>query len=241
MVDVGAQRGNTLAGFVQAGWDVVAFEPDPVNLAELKQRFHSVDNLEIHGVAVSDRNADDVEFFGSAQSSGISGLLRFHDTHEVVTHVALRTLRSLLGDLDRPIDFLKIDTEGHDLAVLRGCDLTESPPKLVVAEFDENKALHGGHTLFEIESYLSSNGYSSFVSEWQPIVKYGGNHQWAQLIGDSSQLSDSRAWGNIVASQDIDHLARVRDAIAISVPVADQNARQQELARKVARSIRRTS
>lgn len=217
MVDVGAQRGNTLVGFLDAGWDVIAFEPDPINLVELKVRHGNRQGLAILELALSDELRDNVDFYGSNRSTGISGLLHFDESHEVVASVEVSTLDVVLRDRGiSSIDFLKIDTEGHDLAVLRGADLEALAPAIIVAEFDQFKANHGGHSLGEIEEYLQAAGYETFVSEWHPIDSYGGTHRWHRVCKAADDLADDLAWGNIIGVRSAENAQQLMQAIEIA-------------------------
>lgn len=53
MVDVGAHRGGSLAPFWEAGWTVVAFEPDPRHHQALSAAIQGVDRILLDGRAVS--------------------------------------------------------------------------------------------------------------------------------------------------------------------------------------------
>jgi FkbM family methyltransferase len=58
----------------------------------------------------------------------------------------------------RPIDLLSIDTEGHDMAVLRGVDWTEIRPKIVICEARSD--LVGA----EMIQFLAAQGYEHLKS-----------------------------------------------------------------------------
>jgi FkbM family methyltransferase len=194
MVDVGAHKGTSFAPFVRSGWDVWAFEPSTVMYDALIERFGQWRNLQIFPVAVSDLVADEVSFYVSDQSTGISSLLDFHPSHELSETVATRRLDALpLDDLD----FLKIDTEGYDRNVFR----SRGPivPKVIVTEFEDSKTLALGYSAGDYAEELVEAGYRVWVSEWDPIVRYGGDHSWRRLFRYSGTAPDSTAWGNYIA------------------------------------------
>jgi FkbM family methyltransferase len=58
----------------------------------------------------------------------------------------------------RPIDLLSIDTEGHDMAVLRGVDWTEIRPKIVICEAHNDKVGD------EITEFLAAREYEHVAS-----------------------------------------------------------------------------
>jgi FkbM family methyltransferase len=200
MVDVGAHHGSELRPFVDRGWRVYAFEPDPVNRADLERRFGNHPRVEIDARAVSDVERDDVPFFRSEQSTGISTLAPFHDTHyesERVSTVRLDRFCTERG-LGR-IDYLKVDTEGHDLFVLRSLDWDEITPAAVQVEFEDAKTLPLGYSFDDIGKYLVDRGFDVWVSEWHPVIAYGRRHDWARLARYPTELSNKDAWGNLLA------------------------------------------
>lgn len=194
LVDVGAHKGTSFAPFVRAGWDVWAFEPSTVMYNTLVERFGHWRNLQIFPVAVSDTVADDVSFFTSEQSTGISSLLDFHESHELSEVVATRRLDAL--PLDR-LDFLKIDTEGFDRNVFRSRG--ELTPRVLVTEYEDNKTLALGYTAGEYADELVEAGYHVWVSVWDPIVRYGGDHNWREFYRYEGNAPDRDSWGNYVA------------------------------------------
>lgn len=199
MVDVGAHHGGSLAPYLPYGWKIYAFEPDPMNRAQLMKEV-SQESIRIFDVALGDKEADDIPFFASGESSGISGLSAFRDTHREVSRVKLTTLRRVLADEDvRQVDFLKIDTEGHDLFVLRGFPWERIRPEVVLCEFEDFKSKPLGYGFEEMGDFLLDKGYRVFLSEWEPIEKYGVSHKWKRWAPYPCGLMDPKGWGNFVA------------------------------------------
>jgi FkbM family methyltransferase len=67
----------------------------------------------------------------------------------------------------RPVDLLSIDTEGHDLAVLRGVDWREIRPRMVICEAHNAQVAAATTDLFAAQGYqhVKSLGYNlMFVS-----------------------------------------------------------------------------
>ena len=76
-----------------------------------------------------------------------------------VTKYLPKTLNMVLEECNAPHDFelLKIDVEGHDLAVLRSIDLETYQPKIIVIEIHgETIESIGSNDIFKL---LSSAGY----------------------------------------------------------------------------------
>ncbi len=132
VIDVGAEQGSLAHGMLAAGVeDLHAFEPARDNAETMRARFAGDMRVSVHELAVSEgdgvgelhlsSNPPD----GSPLSFGHT-LLERKDTEEVAwgetVEVARRSLGSLLdtGEIPGHVGILKIDTEGHDLAVVRG-------------------------------------------------------------------------------------------------------------------------
>lgn len=200
MVDVGAHFGESLQPYLEQGWRVFAFEPDAANRTELQRRIPAHARLALSEVALSNYRADDVPFFASEESTGISSLSAFRDTHREVQRVQVTTLAEALpAHLISRVDFLKIDAEGHDLFVLNGFPWERLNPEVVLCEFEDRKTRPLGYDYRTLGDFLVSREYQVFLSEWHPIVRYGGRHRWRAWRSFPCPLHDSMAWGNFVA------------------------------------------
>jgi FkbM family methyltransferase len=201
MIDVGAHVGTSLTPFAQSGWRVFAFEPDPKNREKLKVAIAGFESVSLDERAVSDQDGAKVAFYSSDVSTGISGLSDFHPTHEKVADVETITLKTFCGEnAVGDIDFLKIDTEGFDLFVLKGFDWDgQRHPEVILTEFEDNKTRPLGYSFLDQADFLAGQGYELLVSEWFPIVEYGRRHKWRRFVTNPQKVSDRDAWGNIIA------------------------------------------
>lgn len=200
MVDVGAHHGNALAPFAAAGWQVYAFEPDRTNRKILAASYGIARNVVIDPRAVSDRAAATATLFRSALSSGISSLSAFHESHVASEQIEVTTLADVCDAWAlRAIDFLKIDTEGFDLHVLRGVPWERITPRVIVCEFEDAKTRPLGYAFHDLARELVDHGYRVMVSEWHRIARYGGVHRWRQFSTYPCELVDLDAWGNLIA------------------------------------------
>lgn len=117
-LDIGANLGIHSILMARLGWEVIAFEPDPVHCEALRR------NLVLNGVArrvtvrrkaVSTQygEAEFVRVLGNTTANHIKGARECHGE--------LETVRVLTVDC-RPLfnwaDFAKIDCEGHEAALL---------------------------------------------------------------------------------------------------------------------------
>lgn len=219
MIDVGAHVGTSAAYFHRLGWSAHCFEPDPKNRARLKERFAGVDSVSIDRRAVSDTPQQGVSFFTSQESTGISGLSAFRDTHEETGSVDVTTVKDIAAERGiKAIDFLKIDVEGFDFSVLKGVAWDDLRPDVIECEFEDAKTRPMGHTWRDIAAYLKERDYAVYISEWHPIIRYGIPHDWRRIIPytDQSEIS-ADAWGNLLAFSDDPGIDRVRAAFAAMV------------------------
>ena len=184
-------------------------------------------------LAVSDEVRENVAFFSSPVSTGISGLSAFHESHNETGRVSTTTLNNVVREHElAAIDFLKIDVEGHEMSVLSGLDFHSIRPRVIIAEFEDTKTLPNGYSTGELAQYLVDRGYSVFASEWYPIERYGVRHQWRRILRWPAEIP-ADAWGNLVAFSDPPDSERIDAALRrnISYP--------KTFFHKVARRIRR--
>lgn len=206
MVDVGAHYGTALLPFLDKNWKIFAFEPDKKNRAELLERLSKHKNKHLLSLdirCVSKEVKQGVSFFTSEQSTGISGLSAFHETHQESQKVDITTLTEYFRDKPMPmVDFLKIDTEGHDLFVLQGFPWERGKPAVIECEFEDAKTVPLGYSFHDLARFLVDKGYTVYVSEWHPIIRYGIRHDWRQLMRYPCELADPTGWGNLLAFRD---------------------------------------
>jgi FkbM family methyltransferase len=205
MVDVGAQFGESFLPFRLYGWQIVAFEPDPNPRKHAALAKYTDRHVEVLRVAVSDAEKPDAVFFTSEESTGISSLSAFRETHRPTAKVRVSTLAlELSGRIREKIDFLKIDTEGYDFFVLRGFPWKDDArrPRAILCEFEDAKSKPLGYLWTDMATYLHGLGYRVFVSEWHPIVRYGAHHRWRGINRFPCSLENPQGWGNLVAFRD---------------------------------------
>jgi FkbM family methyltransferase len=200
MLDVGAHFGGSLGIFLSDDWNIYAFEPDSSNRKKLEDKYGNNTNLEIFPYACSDENQENVPFFKSEVSTGISSLLRFHSGHSEAEHVKVIRLADFLRERNiNDVAYLKIDTEGYDLNVLKGLDWNFTKPLVILAEFEDAKTKHLGYSYKDLGDFLVDKGYQVFLSEWYPIVQYGTQHSWNRIIKYPVDTMTDNAWGNFIA------------------------------------------
>jgi FkbM family methyltransferase len=142
VIDVGAERGGLAEELLRAGAEeLYVFEPHPDNVKALRMRFDDEARVTVHELAVGDSDGSG-ELHVSVAPSGARlpfghTLLNRTDTDEIgwgeTITVNLRSLESMVnaGELPRRVGILKIDTEGHDFAVVQGMGSLEADVVMV--------------------------------------------------------------------------------------------------------------
>jgi FkbM family methyltransferase len=201
LVDVGAANGAVTTTFLEMGWSVVAYEPDPANRKQFERHVGSDPRVQLSPAAVSDKPAQSVTFFTSSVSAGVSTLSAFHESHEPTAKVDVVTLAEDLPARGvQHVEFLKIDAEGFDFLVLKGFDWAYNP-RFVLYEFEDRKTVPLGYTLADSSAYIAGQGYHLVYSVWEPIVEYGRRHRWRGLF--TAPPSDAATcWGNVLCFRD---------------------------------------
>jgi FkbM family methyltransferase len=131
VIDVGAERGAFAEEMLSAGAEAIhVIEPEPENAAFIKECYRDDARVTVHELAVSDTDGEldlhkSVDPSGAPVTFGHTVLAR-PDTDEIAWRksvaVKARSLASLVaaGELPKQAGIVKIDTEGHDLAVVSG-------------------------------------------------------------------------------------------------------------------------
>ena len=152
VVDCGANRGDVTEVLATSGATVHAFEPDPYNIAQLRDRFAGAANVTLHPAAVGvmagtvrlmrAANWDDDPNLVSVKSTVVAGGHNIAEGQgidvDLVDFPAF--LRGLIGQHGR-VAFVKMDIEGAELELLGAMDAGGlfDAIRLTVAETHEKK------------------------------------------------------------------------------------------------------
>jgi FkbM family methyltransferase len=168
-VDVGANKGSFLPWLSRAaGRDgrVFAFEPQPDLAAYLAEacRAAGLDNVEVEAAGVSDRaGSRALRIPGAAGPSPGASLEAAVAERSPGRDIAVPvvTLDERLRTEGRRVAAIKIDVEGHELAVLRGAGgvLDRNAP-LVVVEAEERHA--GAENLAAVFVFFAERGFDGW-------------------------------------------------------------------------------
>jgi FkbM family methyltransferase len=175
VIDVGAERGDVADELLRAGaQELYAFDPHPDNARSLRARFQADPRVHVGECAVSDSD-------GAAElhvSIGPDGerlpyghtLLERPNTDEIAWRDTLtvnrRSLGSLIesGEAPAQTGILKVDTEGHDLAVILGIGSLQAD--IVMVEHWEDLTHGLGRCPWMLDDLLAAlrpRGFSHFA------------------------------------------------------------------------------
>lgn len=175
ILDVGANIGNYSDAIlkIKPGSRIFAFEPSAASHKILKTRFEGDSRVHISPLALGSENSRGLLWSESA-GSGLASLTRRRLEHfgtdvNFFEEVEVSTLDDWLKANPIQPDLVKLDVEGHELDVLKGCAKSLSLIKVIQFEF-------GGcnidtRTFFQDFWYLlSSEGFILFrISNRGPI------------------------------------------------------------------------
>jgi FkbM family methyltransferase len=167
-IDVGANVGHWSELFLAATKGNVRgflFEPSALGAAKLRQKFAREPRVEIIEAAVSD-TVGEMNYYEEPDAGERSSLLEsYSDSQALRRIVKVTSLDVEVGNRGIDfIDFLKIDTEGYDLRVLRGASQLLQKLAIGIVQFEYNSpwAL-AGSTLADAYRLLEGYGYTVFL------------------------------------------------------------------------------
>jgi len=190
LIDVGANRGDWSAEALRQGADargcsIDAFEPSDGTRAALCARTRGA-AVTVHRTALSDWEGD-ASFFEVSELAGTNSLHPIHGGREV--RVSVTTLDKFLAERGyESIKFIKIDTEGFDLHVLRGGMASLRRGAVEAIQFEYNwRWVCAGSTMWALFELISGTPYRcgklveagiEFYDAWHPELDrfFEGNY-----------------------------------------------------------------
>jgi FkbM family methyltransferase len=147
ILDIGANIGFTASVFcsgLSPGESVYAFEPDTTNFIELQltaERFSKIGKIEPILAAIGETEGE-IELWQNQDHHGDHRILtddfkktrKFSDSHRLTVPLVSIDKWVETGKIKKPIQFIKIDIQGYEVAALRGMrkTLEETHPALTI-------------------------------------------------------------------------------------------------------------
>lgn len=166
--DVGANEGQSARRFIETypGVRILCFEPVFETFEALIENVSSEDQVECYRFALGGESAE--KFMSVSENRLMSHLIKGEQEHEGTDQresVSVRTMDNFCEEegIER-VNYLKIDTEGHDLEVLLGADamLSQQAVDLIEVEAGANPKNEHHVPLESLKSHLEGRGYFLF-------------------------------------------------------------------------------
>lgn len=157
VVDVGAFVGMFSIKVALCAKEVIAIEPYPEIFEMLKSNCANIPNVKLVNKAISSSNGR-VNLYLARSTYGNS------ITNKTKTYIEVEAI-TLDNLLNGPVDFIKIDTEGSELEILKGATRTLSylGTKLAIAAYH---CLDNGEPEYpHIVSFLEKEGYEIYTEK----------------------------------------------------------------------------
>jgi len=164
-IDIGAKdgvSGSTTFWAEQAGWKGICVEPQKSTFEKMKK----VRKCSLYNCAVSNKSQENVEFITFPNINFRSGLAGTMTENHIIEakkfsnmekdFVSTKTFGDIMADFENVnfIDFLSIDTEGHEMQVLESIDFTKFKFGLITIETQDGS---------DVVRYIENNGYKKFM------------------------------------------------------------------------------
>ena len=173
-IEIGANdgyTGSTTFWAEQLGWNGICVEPELKTFKELRKNRHCF----LYNIAISDRNRKGVEFFNFPKRTSRSGISETMTGKQIedaknYSKMTIASVDSLtFGDMMnefpnvKHIDFLSIDTEGHEMNVLRSIDFGKYSFGLLTIETAESS---------DVVRYVEQKGYRTLMIAGSDVIFY---------------------------------------------------------------------
>lgn len=191
LIDIGAHAGEKYGSMswdmIQSGWGGLMVEPLPEAFRELKRLYQDWPQVTCVEAACSDEDGEGLLYPCKGVSTLSPEWAQACDSWwkhvRYGAPIKVRTVRlgRLLDEIMAPdhVDFLQVDTEGHDLRVLKGMDWDRSPDLVCVETLNmlhpERKRANGiWDPDPELVEWLREIGYELI------LLTPGGNGFWTK-------------------------------------------------------------
>ncbi|HKA85284.1 MAG TPA: FkbM family methyltransferase [Acidimicrobiales bacterium] len=170
-LDIGANHGVYSYFMVRHFDRVVAFEPQATCVATLRSWARG--RVDIRQVALSDHQGGGRLAIPVRSGVPLTGYARLDSAVDGDSSYLDVPVERLDDQRLRDVRFVKIDVEGHEMAVLRGGErLLDSDRPVLLVEI-EQRHLDGGQTIAGVVDYLADRGYGCVFRSGDGWTEFG--------------------------------------------------------------------
>lgn len=195
VLDVGAERGGSALHLADTFPHAVihSFEPEQTFFSAMSARLAGRPNHRLHAVAVGAREEElDLVVGGPRPRVAAAGAEPDRRRVPVISLDAFCARHEVAS-----VGFLKVDTEGHDLEVLRGAEALLSAQRIDLVQVEASMSPHNRfHAPFaEFSGHLEERGYLLF-GVYDQLREFDGRPQLrrANPVFISATLAESVRW-----------------------------------------------
>ena len=178
-IDVGCNHpvfNNNTYLLYKKGWRGINIDLDKKSI-DLFNLYRKLDHNQ--NIAISSK-LEDAELYFYHEKSPINTINKKSANFQKakpkeIRKIKTRTLDSVIAEssfIDKKIDFLTIDVEGHELEVLKGFDLKKYTPKIIVIEYLDLSLEKLEIINFNLQNVLSSAVYQYMIDNDYTLVNW---------------------------------------------------------------------
>jgi FkbM family methyltransferase len=182
VVDVGANAGQWCSMLLDCITPkrLILIEPEPKAFAQLKRNFGHLSAVELHNLAIGEKNGT-TKFRITADTTGASVLLPRKEMQDLIgrnwrveseIEVPISTLDQLLANVPE-ISLLKIDVQGYEKSVIAGAHETLARTKSLLIELNFMHQYVNGSWLGELHEILTREHSFFLANVSKPLCLNG--------------------------------------------------------------------
>lgn len=192
VVDVGANAGHYTAHIRKEfpNSKIYCIEPILSCFNKLQDKFNSDININLINTIISSKN-ETVTFYEAVGREGHSSIVKRDFLHgDPNCNLIEREIKAdtIDGLIDEDIDLLKIDTEGYELPVLKGCKQLLRQGKIRYIQFEYGGTFMDNNiALNDVINYLKQFNYKVYKlklldNTLEEIKEYRDDYQWINFF-----------------------------------------------------------
>jgi FkbM family methyltransferase len=183
LIDVGACMGIMTKPFLAEGWQAAMFEPDErchQTLTDLVNAYPNHARLEKAAITTDREGSIPFHIASLPGLSGLSTSPYAADVKIAEVH-AIRLAHYIANNGWANVDFIKIDAEGHDLAILNSIDFGKVAPRLIMVEFGDHFAGQDRAAIEDALRHMQDRGYRACLVCIRAVGQFA-RHEWGTRL-----------------------------------------------------------